>query len=132
MTSLFRFRYCLLIAGLLTGAVACTPVDYKPASPLGASQDGYLDEEIAPGVFVIEVRQMSGFQFLLNYDDTISTFRAHWHRRAGELCAAGYLGEPEVLLPAEARLQQFVCTDKACRNYPLVSGIAYCHQRYSL
>lgn len=121
----------LFLTGLLLAG--CSPVAYKPVSGLtGSDQDGYLDAEIAPGVFVIEIRQIGGFQFILNYDDTITAFRQHWHRRAAELCSAGYLGEPEVLLPAEARLPEFVCTTEECQNYPIVSGIAYCHQRYSL
>lgn len=123
-------RYALLSALLLTAA-ACTPVGYKPVTS-ASGEDGYLDEEVSPGVFVIEIRQMSGFQFLFNYDETIEAFRAHWHRRAHELCSAGYLGEPEVLPPSEARLTAFVCTSSACQNYPIMSGIAYCHQRYTL
>lgn len=112
---------------------ACSPVEYKPVTgSLLSAKDGYMDEEIAPGVHVIEVRQVGGFQFIFNYDATITTFRQHWHRRAKELCPAGYLGEPEVLSPAEARLEAFSCTTRGCQDYPIVSGIAYCHQRYSL
>ena len=125
-------RLLLPLPLMLSGLIACSPVDYKPADPMDADRDGYLDEEISPGVFVIEIRQLGGFQFLLNYNDTINTFKAHWHRRASELCAAGYLGEPEVLLPSEARLNEFVCTSERCQNYPMVSGVAYCNQRYTL
>jgi hypothetical protein len=132
MTALHRtLTYpTFILVALLTG---CSPVPYKPVTGLlGSAKDGYMDREMAPGVHVIEVRQVGGFQFIFNYDDTIEAFIRHWHRRAGELCPAGYLGEPEVLLPAEARLEEFLCDSRGCQDYPIVSGIAYCHQRYTL
>jgi len=122
-----------VVLSLIGLSAACSPVAYKPVLNEGVEQqNGYLDKEIAPGVYVIEVRQIGGYQFILNYDDTITTFKQHWHRRATELCRAGYVGEPEVLLPAEARLEEFHCNLRYCQDYPIVSGIAYCHQRYSL
>ncbi len=131
---MMRFICSVVIAaGLLSLLSGCSPVAYKPVTgTFGDALDGYLDEQIAPGVYVIEVRQVGGYQFIFNYDKTISTFKEYWHRRAGELCPAGYLGEPEVLLPAEARIAEFVCSSEECQDYPLVSGIAHCHQRYSL
>ena len=120
-----------VVAALLLSG--CSPVPYQPASgDLGDARNGYLDEQIAPGTYVIEVRQLGRMAFVLNYDETITAFKQHWHRRAKELCPAGYLGEPEVLLPIEARLDQFRCSTEECQNYPIVSGIAHCHQRYSL
>jgi len=123
-----------VIALSLTALLAaCSPVAYKPVLNDGVEQqNGYLDKEIAPGVYVIEVRQIGGYQFILNYDDTITTFKQHGRRRATELCSAGYVGVPEVLLPAEARLEEFHCNLRYCQDYPIVSGVAYCHQRYSL
>jgi len=111
----------------------CSPVAYKPVSGmLGDDRNGYMDEQIAPGTFVIEIRQLGRLPFILNYDETIRTFKEHWQRRASELCPAGYLGKPEVLLPAEARIEDFRCSTEQCQNYPIVSGIAHCHQRYTL
>src|SRR5690606_7178470 len=112
--------WSLLLVALLS---ACSPVPYQPAIQ-DSLQNGYRSEEIAPGVFVIEVRQNSRLRLQLNREETLDTLQQHWQRRAAELCKHGYRGSPEVVLPVDARLRDFQCSLPECQHYPLVSGIA--------
>lgn len=128
MTFRRTLPWSLLLVALLS---ACSPVPYQPAIQ-DSLQNGYRSEEIAPGVFVIEVRQNSRLRLQLNREETLHTLQQHWQRRAAELCKHGYRGSPEVVLPVDARLRDFQCSLPECQHYPLVSGIAWCHQRYEL
>lgn len=124
------FLKSLLLSALLM-LTGCSSLPYQPAHP-GTQESGYRDEEIAPGVFVIEVRDNSKLRLQLEREATVHTLTTHWQRRAAELCQFGYRGAPEVVTPAAARLRAFQCGLPECQQQPLVSGIAWCHQRYQL
>jgi len=126
-----RFAPLLLIA--LTG---CTPLSYQSVNLNADKGDiqtsGYINKEVSEGVHVIEVRHDSRTAFLLQKQTILDELTSLWHRRAKELCAKGYQGEPEVVRPADARTDEFYCTLQVCQQYPLVSGIAYCKSVYEL
>lgn len=79
--------------------------------------NGYLDKEIAPGVFIVEVTQIGG------YVHDMEVLKAHWLRRANELCPNGYTGSFEVILPCQAKLKELRRNRKGLQQYPMVSGI---------
>jgi hypothetical protein len=105
----------------LSGCAAVTPAQYKRVT-LGvwAGWNGYLDKEIAPGVHVVEVTQIGG------YVHNMDVLKAHWLRRANELCPNGYTGGYEVILPYQAKLEELRCDRRFCQDYPMVSGIIRC------
>lgn len=125
--SLFSLLSCTLVL------TACSPLPYQPIRPGDAlSQSGYLDKEIAAGVYVIEVREDSSYRHWLRPDETLDALKQHWKRRAKELCKHGYQGEGELIISQDARLDEFQCSHLNCATQPLVSGIAYCTQRFEL
>ena len=126
----------LLMLMLLTG---CTSVSTQFAPSSGAvteshpaPQDKAADEEIAPGVFVIEVLRSGPVTHQPAAPATLDILQQHWQRRATELCRFGFQGSPGLISPASARLPQFQCGLPECRDYLLMSGIAFCHQRFQL
>jgi len=102
----------------LAGCAAFTPAPYQKA-PLGfwAGWNGYLDKEIKPGVYIVEVTQIGG------YVHNMEVLKSHWLRRAQELCPKGYTGTFEVISPCDARLEELRCCRSFCQDYPMVSGI---------
>ena len=68
MTFRRTLPWSLLLVALLS---ACSPVPYQPAIQ-DSLQNGYRSEEIAPGVFVIEVRQNSRLRLQLNREETLA------------------------------------------------------------
>ncbi len=115
---------------MLLALAGCSSLPYQPAQR-DSGESGYRDQEIAPGVFVIEVRDRSKLRLQLEREESLNTLTRHWQRRAGELCRFGYRGTPEVITSAEARLREFQCGLPECQQ-PLVSGVVWCHQRYEL
>lgn len=110
-----------------TSLLACAPVPYQEAVGWAkGGRDGYLDRKLAPGVYIIEVQQIGGYQQLIEHEGTIETYKGYWHRRASELCPSGYVGEPQVILPYQAKIEAFQCDLNLCQNYPMISGIARC------
>lgn len=106
---------------------ACSPVVYKEADQgLITGRQGFLDMEIAPGIFVVEVAQIGGYQFMLDKAETLRVLVSHWKRRANELCPAGFAGDYKIVKPLQARIPEFYCDDFRCREYPLVSGAISC------
>jgi hypothetical protein len=107
--------------------VSCSPVVYQEAVgwPKGG-RNGYLDKEIQRGVYLIEVQDIGGYQQIIDREGAISIYKSYWHRRAKELCPSGYIGEPSVILPHEARIEAFKCNLRLCQDYPMISGIAKC------
>jgi hypothetical protein len=102
------------------GCAAFQPAPYKRVTlDNWAGRDGYLDKEIAPGVYVIEVTQIGG------YIHDMDVLKQHWLRRAHELCPQGYTGTSEVIPPAQARLPELRCDLVYCQRYPMVSGIVH-------
>lgn len=122
-------RFLLLITALLLSA--CGQIPYQAIEPgTPGLHSGYLDKEVSPGVHVIEVRH--SHRYSLSQEQDLVLMKSHWQRRAAELCLHGYRGEPDVRLPADARLSEFQCSPSSCPQTPLVSGIVWCHQRYQL
>lgn len=116
-------RGFLLVALLLalTGCAAVQSAPYKKVTlGLWAGWNGYLDREIAPGVHIVEVTQIGG------YVHDMEVLKAHWVRRANELCPRGYAGNYEVILPYQAKLDELRCDRNYCQHYPMVSGIIHC------
>lgn len=79
--------------------------------------NGYLDKEISPGVYVLEVTQIGG------YVHDMEVLKKHWLRRADELCPNGYSGNFEVILPCQAKLGKLRNNLNFAQKYPMVSGI---------
>ena len=103
------------------GCAAVTSVPYQQAKAgWWAGWQGYLDQEIAPGVYIIEVSQIGGYVHDMN------VLKAHWARRARELCPNGYSGSCEEILPAQARIKEFRCELVYCQRYPMASGVVHC------
>lgn len=120
----------LLILCLLS---ACSATPYKAAQKNADNSysSGYLDEEVSPGVYVVEV-QGNNLNLFINKEQYLIQLREHWQSRAKEICPHGYQGDAEVLLAPQARIEQLRCDTESCKNRPIVSGIIWCHQRYSL
>ena len=116
---------------LLVGCASISkPMEYVKSEPVGkgpgGATPGYADKEISRGVYVVEVRQIGGYQFIANAENTEHTYVSHWKRRAGELCPDGYTGEPIWIKPMDAQIYQFRCEARFCQNYPMVSGSVTC------
>lgn len=127
---MLRTFYTLL---LLLSLSACSVNPYGAAQkkPDNSYSSGYLDEEVSPGVYVVEV-QGSTPSFLINKRQNLEQMQSHWKQRAKELCPHGYQGKAEVIVAEQARLTQLHCDTSRCKSRPLVSGIIWCHQRFSL
>ena len=118
---------------LLAFLSACSMVPYKAAEK-NAEHDytpGYLDEEISPGVYIVEV-QGGKSRPLVNKEQELLRMQEHWNKRSKELCQHGYRGESEIIAASQARIEKFRCETESCKNIPLVSGVIWCHQRYYL
>ena len=130
MKSSFAVMLCISI--LLAGCSSMTgPMEYVRSEPIGkgpgGATPGYLDEEIATGVYIVEVRQIGGYQFIATAENTEHTYISHWKRRAGELCPSGYTGDPTWIRPMDAQISQYRCVARYCQNYPMVSGRVTCN-----
>jgi len=79
--------------------------------------NGYLDKEISPGVYILEVIQIGG------YVHDMEVLKKHWLCRADELCPNGYSGNFEVILPCQAKLGKLRNNLRYAQQYPMVSGI---------
>jgi hypothetical protein len=109
----------LLFAFILAG---CAASPYKQADlSFYGGRTGYLDKQISPGRYIVEYSQIGGY----NYDLELN--KQYWARRAAELCPHGYEGEAEVIFAGDAKIGEFVCPQRFCANYPLVSGIIQCN-----
>ena len=100
---------------------ACATATYQPADLAGgSSRDGYANRETTPGVHVLEYMQYRG----RDYD--LERHTQYWNRRAVELCPFGFNGGFEVIDPANAKIEEFNCSEDRCRRYALVSGVIRC------
>lgn len=77
---------------------------------------------MAPGSYILEYSQIGGY----NYDLELN--KRYWQRRAQELCPNGYDGGFEVIDPIDAKIEEFTCPQRFCKQYPLVSGIIKCRE----
>ena len=106
---------------MITVLSGCAAAPYKKADLSNyAGRVGYLEKEIRPKVYILEYSHIGGNNYNL---ETNKTF---WKRRAEELCPTGFDGSYEVIHPAEAKIEEFVCTQRFCTKYPLVSGVIQC------
>lgn len=119
----FVFSFVFLLS------TACAPMPYQSA--LQADR-GFLDEEVAPGVYAIEVKQPFAWWQFKSREHHIEELKKHWQQRAEELCQHGYQGEPEIIIPSDARIEAFQCKAEQCNTQPMVSGLVWCHKRYRL
>lgn len=120
----------MLVLVILMSACASTPMEYKRADlSMYEGLHGYLDQEISPGVYVIEVTQRGGYQFINDYEGTVALLKSYWFRRAGELCPRGFDGEPSVVKAYQAQIKEIYCDLRFCQNYPVISGMASCHNQ---
>ena len=107
-----------LFACILTG---CAASPYKKADmSFYGGRTGYLDKQIAPGRYIVEYSHIGGYNYNLELN------KQYWAQRASELCPNGYDGNPEVIFAGEAKIEEFVCPQNFCANYPLVSGVVQC------
>jgi hypothetical protein len=110
-----------IISLLITGLSGCAATPYKKADLSNyAGRVGYLEKEIRPKVYILEYSHIGG------YDYNLETNKAYWKRRADELCPAGFEGGYEFIHPAEAKIDEFICPQRFCTKYPLVSGVIQC------
>lgn len=108
---------------------ACSQMSYQHAVQ---ADKGYLDEEVSPGVHAIEVKQPYAWWQFKSREQHVTELKMHWQQRAEELCQHGYQGEPELIIPSEARIEAFQCTTEKCNKQLMISGLAWCHKRYRL
>ena len=106
------------IAGIILFITGCGTPSYQRAD-LGfyGGRQGYLEKEIEPNVYILEVAHIGG------YDYDLETLKVHWKRRANELLPNGYEGTYTVIDPINAMIEEFYCPQRFCQNYPMVSGI---------
>ncbi len=114
-----KFKTLLIL--MIPILTSCAPAQYKKAD-LGwyGGQQEYLDKKISEDTYILEYSHIGGY----NYSLQVS--KGHWETRAKELCPNGYEGGYEVVHPAYARIEEFVCPQRFCGSYPLVSGIIKC------
>ncbi len=106
---------------------SCSITEYKKADLSNyAGLDGYLDKEILPGVYIVEVTQRGGYQFGFDNEDFLNTLTIYWERRAAELCPNGYEGNSSPILAINAQIEKFYCTARFCQGYPVISGQVEC------
>lgn len=115
-------------AFIVSALSGCGPEIYKKAD-LGwwSGRHGYLDKQLSPGVYIIEVAAIGGYQFINDRDGTLATMKKNWKRRASELCPNGYSGIPQVIDPIDARIAAFRCDLVFCQGYPMISGEVKCN-----
>jgi hypothetical protein len=109
------------ITALLLSACAAAPYKKADLSFYGG-REGYLEKEIGPDKYILEYSQIGGYNFNLDLN------KQYWDRRAAELCPNGYDGEKEVIFAGDAKIDEFVCPQRFCANYPLVSGVIQCRK----
>ena len=101
--------------------ISCAETPYQKARISGyGGRQGYHDKEIRPHTFLLEYSHIGGNDYNLEKN------KEFWHRRASELCPNGYDATLEVIDPINAKFSEFVCPEKFCTKYPLVSGIIQC------
>ena len=122
----------VLLPGCSSVSTQLAPAAGTVTEQHSAPQDKTADEEIAPGVFVIEVLRSGPASHPPASPASLDILQQHWQRRATELCRFGFQGSPGLISPASARLPQFQCGLPECRDYLLMSGVAFCHQRFQL
>ena len=105
--------FCVLI--FLTG---CATGDYQRTKP--PYLDGYWDEEIEPGVYIVEVYTVGG------YKDTRVRSEDYFHRRAKELCPGGYESGYYFVFASDVYFEEFRCYARFCQNYPQLTGQVTC------
>jgi hypothetical protein len=115
---MLRILLILLCSIFLT---SCAERPYKKADlSMYGGRVGYLEKEIEPNTFVLEYSHIGG------YDYDLEKSKEYWKFRASELCPNGYDGALEVIDPADAKIEEFVCPQRFCSKYPLVSGVVKC------
>ena len=97
-----------------------------------SATNGYLEQELSPGVFVIEVQQQRPSFSFINHQQHLLNLQNHWQKRAAEICPFGYQGQPDVIAPVDAQIEAFRCEPENCKQEPMISGVAKCHKRYQL
>ena len=111
--------YVIICFLLLSG---CSSTPYKKADlSMYAGRTGYLEKEISPQKYILEYSHIGGYDYDLNKNI------GFWEKRALELCPNGYSGEHNVVHPAYAKIEEFVCPQRFCGEYPLVTGIVECN-----
>lgn len=121
-------RLLLFILITLTFA-ACAPLPYQSAQQ---ASGGFLEEEVSPGVFLVEVKHANSWWRFNNRGQQIVELKRQWTQRANELCQHGFQGDADIISPAEARIEVFQCKGEHCYKQLMASGIAWCHKRYHL
>ncbi len=102
-----------------------TPIIIEPVKPVA------YEEVVSPGVFIVEVRSESNNQQGINGNDLL-LMQQLWQKRTNELCQYGYRGDSAIITATQARIEALHCDAIDCASDILVSGIVWCHQRYSL
>lgn len=111
-----------LFAVVIALSSGCGTPTYKKADPPAwyGNRKGSLDMKLEEGTYILEYSHIGG------YDYDLELNKQFWERRATELCPNGYYGGFEVIHPAYAKIEEFVCPQVFCTSYPLVSGIIKC------
>ena len=118
------YKYLLILVVFVAG---CSIMDYQKADlSMYSGHQGYLDQQISPGIHIIEITQRGGYQFGFDNKKLLSKLAEYWDRRASELCPNGYEGESKAILALNAKIPAFQCNKNFCQGYPVVSGIVKC------
>ena len=125
-----KLNKTILLISIIFFIFGCAykPMPYQKAVGwIHGGHGGYLDKELKPGLHLIEVQNISDQSSY--YEEIIANFRRHWHRRALELCPKGYIGEPEIIQPYQARMDSFRCNLNLCNWDRMLSGIIRCNDK---
>ena len=111
----------LLLITMVIFLGACAPAPYQKADlSFYAGCHGYLDQEIEPGIHIVEYYHIGGYNFDLELN------KEYWTKRANELCPNGYEGGYKVEHLAHAFIEDCRCRARYCNSYPMVQGVIKC------
>lgn len=114
-----KIEITLLLCLAFIAGCAAAPYKQADLSDYGGRQ-GYLDKQIGENMYILEYSHIGGYNYNLELN------KQYWEKRAMQLCSNGYEGEYEVVHPAYAKIDEFVCPQNFCRQYSLVSGVIKC------
>lgn len=81
---------------------------------------GFADEEIRPGVYIVEAYGMG------MYSNPSNDLIAVTLRRAKELCPQGYRDDTRIIPSHQAHFELFRCNLRFCYQAPLAQSVVTC------
>mgnify|MGYP006071389777 CR=1 FL=1 len=94
--------------------------EYKASNPKAMGTyglEGYLDEEIAEGVYMVEYFGDPGYAKIDH-----AQLMGYAKRRASELCPSGYTDELKIITMPNAYFEPFRCFSQICVNAEVIAS----------